>query len=133
MPLTRTGKISTRLYSKIDKSAHRLVRLPIEIAVSHFLGFEISERRSLGARLYAACKPWAYLIKIVLQMLIGIGAIIGLCWALIGTQGSYHETNTWKNAAELSIYIITAALSAAGAVELAYTLYTPDPTKHSIL
>jgi hypothetical protein len=116
-----------QVVSQLDKTDHRLVRAPIEIAVSHFLGFEVSERRSPGARLYAACQPWAYAIKIALQMVIGIGAIVALCWALIRAQGSYHGLNTWKSATDLSIGIITAALSAAGAVELAYTLYTPGP------
>lgn len=116
-----------QVISQLDKTGHRFVRAPIEIAVSHFLGIEVSERRSPGARLYAVCQPWAYAIKIALQMIIGIGAIAGLCWALVHVQGSYHGFNTWKSATDLSIDIITAALSAAGAVELAYTLYTPGP------
>jgi hypothetical protein len=116
-----------QVLSRLDKNCHRPVQAPIAVAVSHFLGFEVSEPPSLGAKIYAACQPHAYVVKIILQMLIGIGAVAGLGLALYFAQDGYHGIDTWKSAAELSIGVITAALSAAGAVELAYTLYTPGP------
>lgn len=112
---------------QLNKTEHWLVRMPIELAVSSFLGFEVSDPHSKGSRLYAVLQPWAYAFKIALQMLIGIGALAGLFWAIVHAQGNYHKSTTWQSETDLIIYIITAALSAAGAVELAYTLYTPGP------
>lgn len=113
--------------SQLTEDAHRLVRAPIEIVVDHFLDTKVPESPSPGARLYAACRPWAYFVKVILQMLIGIGAIVGLCLVLAQAMDNYHGMDTWKSATELSINVITASLAAAGAVELAYTLYTPGP------
>jgi hypothetical protein len=110
------------------KDLERLVSSPMEIAVSELLGVSVSKMTSRGERLYSIFSPRAYVAKVFLQMLIGLGAVISLCWVLFASVGGhYHGQDLYTQAAHMSILVITAGLAAAAAVELAYTLFTPGP------
>src|SRR5207248_1541660 len=103
---------------------------PIELATSHqlhphsqFRGI----RRSPGGWLYQNLKPGAHGVKVLLQMLVGIGATLD-----IGMQFARFVNNSTdlipvaSSTAEM-ISVIAYALAIAAAIELAYTLFTPGP------
>jgi hypothetical protein len=117
-----------QLLSGLDQDPHWLVRCPLDIAVSHLMGGRVSKTPSRGKRLYAASGPRAYFAKVALQMIIGIGTVTNLCWAVIRAIELHHHGQVlYAPTARTSILIITAGLAAAAAVELAYTLFTPGP------
>jgi hypothetical protein len=123
---TELGQLLANL--DLDRSRDGLVSSPIEIAVSNFLGGEVSKTTSQGELLYSALSPMAYVTKAALQMFIGLGAVATVCVVLALNVGAQrHGQALYTQAANLCIHIITAALAAAAAVELAYTLFTPGP------
>ncbi len=86
-------------------------------------------------RLYDKAKPWARLVKIVGQMLIGLATAVAVIVVLVMRAG-FLVNNSKALGANVSgadmltadVFAITAVgLAAAAALELAYTLYTPGP------
>ena len=85
--------------------------------------------------LYAKAKPWARLVKIVGQMLIGIATALTVVVMLVMRAGLLMSNSKAPGAntsgadtLTAEVFAITAVgLAAAAALELAYTLYTPGP------
>ena len=103
---------------------------PIELATapqfhphSRMRGFQ----RSPGGWLYRTLKPGAHGVKVLLQMLVGVGAVLD-----IGVQvNRFVDVHASLVPTALStaavVHVIAYALAVAAAVELAYTLFTPGP------
>jgi len=68
---------------------------------------------------YARAKPYAAVVKAVLQMIVGVIAVSAVGWELLFTST--------KDPITLILNGIGIGLAAAAAVELAYTLFTPGP------
>lgn len=84
-------------------------------------------RRAPGIWLYRRFKPWAHGVKVLLQMLVAIGAVIDIG---MHVAHSLSDNKGWvplAPPATVSIQVIAYALAVAAAIELAYTLFTPGP------
>ena len=85
--------------------------------------------------LYTALKPLARFLKIVGQMLIGLGTAVAVFAAIImRSRALLHHPGVLSHGVQGAgtltddIFAITAVgLAAAAALELAYTLFTPGP------
>jgi hypothetical protein len=86
-------------------------------------------------RLYDKARPWARVVKIVGQMLIGLATTVAVI-AVLAMRAGFLVNNSKALGANVSgadmltadVFAITAVgLAAAAALELAYTLYTPGP------
>ena len=104
--------------------------LPIELATSPQLyadrkGF--SFRRAPGTWLYRKAKPWAHGIKVLLQMIVGVGAVIDIGWHVERSVSTHKGAAPFAPSIMTSVAVIASALAVAAAIELAYTLFTPGP------
>lgn len=103
--------------------------LPIELAASscfHLQKDDVHFRCSPGMWLYKV-KPWAHGVKVLLQMLVGVGAVVDIAWH-VGHSVSHHAgTSPFAPRVTTSVTVIASALAVAAAIELAYTLFTPGP------
>jgi hypothetical protein len=103
---------------------------PIELATSpqlHSHRESTTFRREPGKWLYRHGQPSAHGTKVVLQMIVGVAAVID-----IGRHFTYavtHRTVSSPLAPPIvvSVNVIAYALAVAAAIELAYTLFTPGP------
>ena len=105
--------------------------LPIRLVTSpqfyaHWKDF--SFRHAPGIWLYRKAKPWAYGIKVFLQMIVGVGAVIDIAWHVERSVISTHKGGApFAPNIMTSVAVIAPALAVAAAIELAYTLFTPGP------
>lgn len=103
---------------------------PIEMVTSPQLYAgrrDLSFRRVPGDWLYRKAKPWAHGIKVFLQMIVGIGAIIDIGWHVFNSVSNHKGTAPLAPSIKTSVAVIVSALAVAAAIELAYTLFTPGP------
>lgn len=86
-----------------------------------------SWRRAPGVWLYRKSTGWAHGIKVFLQMVVGIAAVIDIGMHFV--HSILTDTNWAPLAPDVttSVHIIADALAVAAAIELAYALYTPGP------
>lgn len=85
-------------------------------------------RRYPGRLLYRLLKPGAYGIKVFLQMLVGVGAVMDIGFQVVRFTMSHHSTFVLAVLTTTAVVqVIAYALAAAAAIELAYTLFTPGP------
>lgn len=88
---------------------------------------DVSFRRTPGRLLYRIAKPWSHGIKVFLQMIVGVGAVVDIAWH-VGQSISTHEgTAPFFPSITTSVTVVASALAVAAAIELAYTLFTPGP------
>jgi hypothetical protein len=104
--------------------------LPIELVTSpqlyaHRKSF--SFRRAPGIWLYRKAKPWAHGIKVFLQMIVGVGAVIDIAWHVERSVSTHKDAAPFAPNIMTSVAVIASALAVAAAIELAYTLFTPGP------
>jgi hypothetical protein len=104
--------------------------LPIELVTSpqfyaHWKDF--SFRHAPGIWLYRKAKPWAYGIKVFLQMIVGVGAVIDIAWHVERSVSTHKGGAPFAPNIMTSVAVIASALAVAAAIELAYTLFTPGP------
>jgi hypothetical protein len=83
-------------------------------------------RHAPGTWLYQS-KPWAYGVKVFLQMLVGIGAVVDIGMHVAHSVATRAGTAPLAPSATTSVKVIAYALAVAAAIELAYTLFTPGP------
>jgi hypothetical protein len=84
-------------------------------------------RRAPGVWLYTRSKAWAYGIKVLLQMLVAIGAVVDIGMHVAHSVSAGTGSAPLAPPATTSIQVIAYALAVAAAIELAYTLFTPGP------
>jgi hypothetical protein len=84
-------------------------------------------RRAPGDWLYGKARPWAHGVKVVLQMLVGIGAVADIAWHVTHSISRHTGTSPFAPRVMTSVTVIASALAVAAAIELAYTLFTPGP------
>ena len=104
--------------------------LPIELVTSPQLYAHrksLSFRRAPGIWLYHKAKPWAYGIKVFLQMIVGVGAVIDIAWHVERSVSTHKGAAPFAPNIMTSVAVIASALAVAAAIELAYTLFTPGP------
>jgi hypothetical protein len=80
-----------------------------------------------GSWLYQTIKPWAHGLKVLLQMLVGIGAVLDIGWHVWHSLSHHIGTQPFMPPINDSVEVIAAALAVAAVIELAYTLFTPGP------
>lgn len=103
---------------------------PIELATSPQLRPHRQRSaflRAPGGWLYLRCKPWAYSIKVLLQMLVGLGALVDIGGHVAHSVANQAGSAPLAPSAGISVQVIAYALAVAAAIELAYTLFTPGP------
>ena len=103
---------------------------PIELATlerSHSHGTHAAPRRNLGRWLYQNAGPPAYGVKVILQMAVGIGAVIDIVWHVQQSVSNHKGGAPFAPPIAASVLVIASALAVAAAIELAYTLFTPGP------
>jgi hypothetical protein len=103
---------------------------PIELATSpqlHPHSQRSAFRRAPGGWLYRNCQPWAYSIKILLQMLVGLGALLDIGMHVANSVANQTGSRPLAPRTEITVHVIAYALAVAAAIELAYTLFTPGP------
>ena len=87
-----------------------------------------SLRKDPGGTFYRWLKPWAHLSKVLLQMVIGVGAAAYIGWYAYRYLTSLHNGLAPDlNAVNGAVNVIAFALAIAAGIELAYTLFTPGP------
>ena len=104
--------------------------LPIAVVTS--TGFhahlqDLSFQRNPGRWLYHKARPWAYGIKVFLQMIVGVGAVVDIIWHVEQSASAHQGTAPLFPGITTSVTVVAAALAVAAAIELAYTLFTPGP------
>jgi hypothetical protein len=107
----------------VTTSPIQLATLPTRVAEAE----HPSWRDAPGEWLYRKSTGWAHGVKVALQMVVGIVAVVDIGMHFVHSIST--ETN-WAPIAPdvaISVQIIADALAAAAAIELAYTLYTPGP------
>jgi hypothetical protein len=81
-----------------------------------------------GGTLYRKLKPWAHLVKVILQMVVGIGAATYIGWYAYQYLTSHHaDFGPHLEVVSGAVHVIAFALAIAAGIELAYTLFTPGP------
>ncbi len=80
-----------------------------------------------GDRLYSTLKPWAHGVKVLLQMLVGLGAVVDIGIHVAHSVATHAGNTRLAPNITISIAVIAYALAVAAAIELAYTLFTPGP------
>lgn len=103
---------------------------PIEMVTSP--GFfarleDASFRRDPGRWLYRKAKPWAFGVKVFLQMIVGVGAVIDIAWHVEQSVATHKNAAPFFPDITTSVKVVASALAVAAAIELAYTLFTPGP------
>lgn len=88
---------------------------------------ELSLRRAPGAWLYRKFTGWAHGVKVFLQMIVGIAAVIDIGMHFVHSIVTDTKWAPLAPDVRTSVQIIANALAVAAAIELAYTLYTPGP------
>ncbi len=104
--------------------------LPIELVTSpRFYAHveNVSFHRTPGRWLYHKAKPWAYGIKVFLQMIVGVGAVIDIAWHVEQSVSTHKGAAPFFPSITTSVTVVASALAVAAAIELAYTLFTPGP------
>lgn len=107
-----------------------ITMLPIELVTSprfHAHVEHVSFRRSPGRWLYGKAKPWAHGLKVLLQMIVGVGAVIDIIWHVEQSISAHEGTAPFFPDITTSVTVVASALAVAAAIELAYTLFTPGP------
>jgi hypothetical protein len=105
----------------------------------------LKDPEQYGISVYDAVQPFAYVIKVLLQMALGAAAVVGLAKVVIcGWSPRFiADTTTVKahaaakavrpaveihlSVAHLCLGVVGTALVVAAGLELAYTLYTQGP------
>jgi hypothetical protein len=104
---------------------------PIELATAPSLHPQArgrAFRRHPGSWLYQLLKPGAHGVKVFLQMVVGIGAVIDIGFQVVRFSIARHSTFVPAvSATTVVVQVIAYALAVAAAIELAYTLFTPGP------
>lgn len=103
---------------------------PMELATlpgPHSHGTATAPRRNLGRWLYRKAKPGAYALKIFLQMVVGLGAVVDIAWHVEQSVLTHSGQAPFAPSIIVSVQVIASALAVAAAIELAYTLFTPGP------
>ena len=103
---------------------------PIELATSpqiHPHRDRLTFRRAPGSWLYRHGQPWAHAVKVLLQMIVGIGAVIDIGRHVTHSLISRTASSPLAPTIGISVKVIAYALAVAAAIELAYTLFTPGP------
>jgi hypothetical protein len=104
--------------------------LPIELVTSPQLNGEKPGRpfrHDPGGWFYRKFKPWAYGIKVLLQMAVGVGAVGDIVWHVDFAVSHHKNGAPFGPPIQTSVAVIASALAVAAAIELAYTLFTPGP------
>lgn len=83
--------------------------------------------RAPGDWIYRHWKPWAYLVKILLQMVVGVGAVVDIGLHVAHSVQHHIGQAPLAPPTVASVKVIAYALAVAAAIELAYTLFTPGP------
>lgn len=104
-------------------SAIELATMPAEHSQSQGSSF----KGAPGKWLYRTLKPWAHGVKVLLQMLIGIGAVVDVGIHVAHSVATRTGTAPFAPSVDVSVRVIAYALAVAAAIELAYTLFTPGP------
>ena len=87
-----------------------------------------SSRKAPGRALYRKLKPWAYLSKVFLQMVVGVGAAAYIGWYTYQYLATPHTGfGPSLDTVSGAVNVIAFALAIAAGIELAYTLFTPGP------
>jgi hypothetical protein len=84
-------------------------------------------RRAPGIWLYRHGQPSAHAVKVVLQMIVGVGAVIDIGRHVAHAIAIRTVSSPLAPSTVVSVRIIAYALAVAAAIELAYTLFTPGP------
>lgn len=101
----------------------RLATLPTRVG-----GLELpSWRHAPGVWLYRTSTGWAHGVKVALQMVVGIAAVIDIGMHFVHSIATERKWAPIAPDVATSVKIIASALAVAAAIELAYTLYTPGP------
>lgn len=103
---------------------------PIELATSpqlHSHRHSPAFRRAPGTWLYRHWQPSAHAVKVVLQMIVGVGAVIDIGQHVVHAVANSTVTSPLAPSTVVSVHVIAYALAVAAAIELAYTLFTPGP------
>lgn len=103
---------------------------PIELVTSSRLHADrkgSSSRRDPGTWLYHGAQPFAHGIKVLLQMIVGFGAVCDIAWHVGQSVSAHQGTAPFAPDIATSVTVIASALAVAAAIELAYTLFTPGP------
>jgi hypothetical protein len=111
----------------LTMSRMQLATLPEPSFPETFIDWR-SFRRHPGETSYRIAKPWAHFLKVILQMAVGIGAVVYIGWYAY----RYLNSHTMGSGPDLkavsgAVNIIAFALVVAAGIELAYTLFTPGP------
>jgi hypothetical protein len=107
-----------------------ITMLPIELVTSpRFYAHvkDVSFRQTPGRWLYHKASPWAHGIKVFLQMIVGIGAVIDIAWHVEQSVSTHKGTAPFFPGIMISVTVVASALAVAAGIELAYTLFTPGP------
>jgi hypothetical protein len=86
-----------------------------------------SFRRAPGRLLYRKSKPWAHGVKVLLQISVGIGAVVVIIWNVVHSFPIHANSSLLASDIAVIVQLIAYALAIAAAIELAYTLFTPGP------
>jgi hypothetical protein len=103
---------------------------PLELVTSPRLHADrksFSFGRDPGNWLYRGAQPFAHGIKVLLQMIVGVGAVCDIAWHVGQSVSTHSGTAPFAPAITTSVTVIASALAVAAAIELAYTLFTPGP------
>jgi hypothetical protein len=103
---------------------------PIELVTSpRFYAHveDLSFHHAPGSWLYRKTRPWAHGIKVLLQMIVGVGAVIDIAWHVEKSVSTHKGTTPFAPTIATSVSVVASALAVAAAIELAYTLFTPGP------
>lgn len=111
----------------LTMSRIQLATLPEPSSSGTFMDWR-SFRKDPGGVLYSKVKPWAYMFKIFLQMIVGVGAVAYIGWyAYQYLNSNITGPGPDLNAVSGAVAVIAFALAIAAGIELAYTLFTPGP------
>lgn len=111
----------------LTMSRIHLATLPEPSFSDPFLDWR-SFHKDPGGTLYRKLKPWAHLVKIILQMVVGLGAAAYIGWYAYQYLTSHHVGfGPDLKAVSGAVNVIAFGLAIAAGIELAYTLFTPGP------
>jgi hypothetical protein len=120
----------SKLMASVNSWPEAITMRPIEVVTSpDFLAYmeEVSFTRDPGRWLYRKAQPWAHGVKVFLQMIVGVGAVIDIIWHVEQSISTHKGTAPLFPSITASVTVVAAALAVAAAIELAYTLFTPGP------
>ncbi len=77
--------------------------------------------------MYETTRPWAHLVKVVLQMIVCLGAVADVAAHVVRCRPIHGRAAKLAAAAGSSVQIFASPLAVSAAIELAYTLFSPGP------